>query len=119
MPEEYVSENGSCSAFVTHIETDWEKYPELYESLFQYNEDVDQRAEAYLEESRKFGKTAGDSFFCEMLYITSEILHLDEETLTIRETTALSGVDEKTAEKAYSVQEYSFEIKTGKKTGGT
>lgn len=118
MPVIQVSENGSCTACISLVEADWAKYPELYESLYQYNEDVRKRAETYLEESRRSALNMGDSAFSEELRITSEILRLDNEVLTFRETTEMSGVDEKTAEKAENVTEYSFDVRTGKAISG-
>ena len=112
------AKNGSCTACISLVEADWSKYPELYESLYQYNEDVRKRAETYLEESRRSALNMGDSAFSEELRITSEILRLDSEVLTFRETTEMSGVDEQTAEKAENVTEYSFDVRTGKAISG-
>ncbi len=118
MPVIQVSENGSCTACISLVETDWAKYPELYESLYQYNEDVRKRAETYLEESRRSALNLGDSAFSEELRITAEILRLDSEVLTFSETTEMSGVDVKAAEQAENVKEYSFDIQTGKVLSG-
>ena len=118
MPVIQVSENGSCTACISLVEADWAKYPELYESLYQYNEDVRKRAETYLEESRRGALSLGDSAFSEELRITAEILRLDSEVLTFCETTEMSGVDVKAAEKAENVKEYSFDVRTGKALSG-
>ena len=117
MPVIQVSENGSCTACISLVEA-WAKYPELYESLYQYNEDVTKRAETYLEEMKKSALNLGDSAFSEELRITAEILRLDSEVLTFRETTEMSGVDVKAAEKAENVKEYSFDVRTGKAISG-
>ena len=118
MPVIQVSENGSCTACISLVEADWAKYPELYESLYQYNEDVTKRAETYLEEMKKSALNLGDSAFSEELRITAEILRLDSEVLTFRETTEMSDVDVKAAEKAENVKEYSFDVRTGKAISG-
>ena len=67
---------------------------------------------------KKSALNLGDSAFSEELRITAEILRLDSEVLTFRETTEMSGVDVKAAEKAENVKEYSFDVRTGKAISG-
>ena len=116
-PEQQVSERGWYTGIRAGLYPDYEKHPGLAEALVGYNEDVKIRMEGYLKELQKDGeKVIGDAYFFEAQYITVDQIRMENEVLTFRETTALSGVEPERAKETY--QEFSFDMKTGEQLAG-